>query len=213
MSYSTRCFLQPIRPDLILAAVLLLLPIPISTSAQGSDYFTELEIYDIKMAQDIGDRTQVLLSIADRRLLELMPVVEENDDEPNDDEEGGFGAALSKGIIRILNPEGAAQLEAADEERAALHDDLAEHTRADLLRGYDQALEETMDNIDDAYERNRGDVREPIEKLGTFGRDSLVVLRDLEPQSDAEAIALDDAIKQTELVIEGVAKALKTIGQ
>lgn len=209
MNCWTRCFPKSIRPDLLLAFVLLAGSIaPQAVSAQRRDYFTELEINDIKLAQEIADRTAVLLWVADRRLVELSPAAPEGEAA---EDEGGLGATIGNAIIRVLNPEGAAQLEELERERAALEDDLAGHTRTDLLRGYLQALEETMDNIDDAYERDRGEVREPIEALRDFSEDALEALEDLESTSDAEARALDDAIEETETVIEGSAKALETI--
>ena len=209
MNCWTRCSPKSIRPDLLLAFVLLAGSIaPQAVSAQRRDYFTELEINDIKMAQEIADRTAVLLWVADRRLVELSPAAPE--DEAAEDE-GGLGTTIGNAIIRVLNPEGAAQLDELERERAAFEDDLGGHTRTDLLRGYLQALEETMDNIDDAYERNRGDVREPIEALRNFSEDALEALEDLESTSDAEARALDDAIGETKTVIEGSAKALETI--
>ena len=180
----------------------------VSRPSQSRDYFTELEISDIQMAQEIPDRTTVLLLIAERRLVELNPPDPEEED--NDDGRG-FGATIGDTIFRVLNPEGAAELEAIDEARAALDDDLSGDTRADLLRGYVQALEETMDNIDDAYERNRGDVKDPIEALRDFAQAGLDTLQHLESGSDGEARALDDAIEQTELVINGSEAALEMI--
>jgi hypothetical protein len=185
-----------------LIGTLLLLPLLGEAAAyrQRREYFTELEINDIQLSQEIDDRTTVLLWIADRRLLELNPPepdAEEGDGEP------GFGVTVGNAIMRILNPEGAAELDRVDAERAELEDDLSTHTRADLLRGYVQALEETMDNIDDAYERNRGDVREPIAMLRSFSEQALVTLQELDASSDGESRALDDAIEQTELVIDG----------
>ena len=201
-----------LRTAVITLVSMILLVGSVSAGAQRRtrDYFTELEISDIQMSQEIVDRTTVLLWIADRRLLELNPPEADPEDEDGD---GGFGVTVGNAIIRILNPEGAAQLDEIEQARAELEDNLAGHTRADLLRGYIQALEETMDNIDDAYERNRGDVKEPIEALKDFSENAMDTLLNLETTSDGEASALEDAIEQTQVVISGSAAALETISK
>jgi hypothetical protein len=209
------CSRKPIRPSrgrkriLTGALVLLAGSLGVSgSSAQRRDYFTELEINDIQVAQEIDDRTQVLLTIAARRLQELSPP---DPDAADAEDEDGFGATIGDALFRILAPEAAAEIEELEDARAALDDDLSGHSRSDLFRGYVQALEETMDNIDDAWERDRGDVRAPIEALRDFSQEALDRLRHLETTSDGEARALDEAVEQTQLVIDGSSSALETI--
>ena len=174
-------------------------------SAQADDYFTELEVSDIRDAQEVGLRTGVLLGIAERRLAGLGLLEAEDPDTP------GTGSRIGRALIKVLAPDAAAELEAAEEARAALDHDLSRYSRTELLRGYTQALEETMDNIDDAYERKRGDVRPSVESLRDFSEITLNLLRDLSPESENEEIALEDAIEETQLAFEGAKKALEII--
>ena len=68
-----------------------------------------------------------------------------------------------------------------------------------------------MDNIDDAYERKRGDVRKPLEALKKFTEESIPALKRFEAGTEGEDSALSDAIEQAELALEGAKAALKTI--
>lgn len=210
MNFWMRSFRRPVRPEhlaiLTVAVTSALMMAP--AYAQKRDYFTELEVADIREAQEIGHRTEVLLEIAGRRLAGLDP--EETD---TDDSSGGpgFGSKLGRVFITIFSPQAAAEIAAVEEERARLEDDLAGHTRADLLRGYYQALEETMDNIDDAHERGRGDVRDSLRTLKDFSEAALDLLRDVEPESEDEEDALEEALEQTEIAFKGAEKALETL--
>lgn len=177
----------------------------------GPEYFTELEIEDIRVAQQIELRTEVLLEIAERRLAAL-DLLESDLEDPN--AEPGLGGRLGRVLIRIFNPEAAEELEAAENERSELEHDLSGHTREDLLRGYHQALEETMDNIDDAYERGgRGDVTSSVEAVREFSRIALEYLEGAEPQSDSERSALEDAIEQTRVAHDGAGQALEQLSR
>jgi hypothetical protein len=178
--------------------------------AQRRDYFTGLEIADIQAAQEIDYRTEVLLTIAERRLAALGLLESEAGDPQG---EPGLGGKVGRTLIRIFNPEAARELEAAEKERAALEHDLSDHTRPDLLRGYNQALEETMDNIDDAYERGRGNVEGPIRALRDFAGAALALLEDMDPQSEGEETALREAVEQSQVAFEGAGEALETIGR
>lgn len=220
MSCSMHCSRRNrIRPDRAVLALILFAGLLSARPAQKRDYFTELEISDIRDAQEIGFRTEVLLGIATRRLAALG-LVESHDADPS--EEPGFGGKIARGLIRIFSPDAAAQVSAEEEERARLGNDLSSHTRVDLLRGYYQALEETMDNIDDAYERGRGDVTESLEDLHDFTGEALDLLEAMDV-SDDEAVppeddlsdtiedALEDAIEQTRVAHDGAETALKTL--
>jgi hypothetical protein len=176
----------------------------------GPDYFTDLEVEDIRAAQEIELRTEVLLGIAERRL-GALDLLESDLDDPQ--AKPGVGGRIGRVLIRIFNPEAAEQLEAAETERAALEHDLSGHSRADLLHGYHQALEEAMDNIDDAYERDRGDVRTSVEAVREFTRITLDYLRSAETQSESEKSALGEAIEQTRIAHEGAGHALEMLSR
>ena len=189
-----------------LVAILGLTSVPGSLAA---DYFTEVEIEQIREAQTIERRIPVFLEIANIRLVRLGLIEGE---EEVDNEEGG-GNSITRGIIRILSPEAADELERIDDELSALTNDLSMFSRGDLLRGYYQALEEAMDNIDDAYERDRGDVRKPLENLLEFVENTIPALGEFSPDDDNEEIALEDAIEIAELARDGATEALDIVPQ
>ncbi len=189
-----------------LVAILGLTSVPGSFAA---DYFTEIEIEQIREAQSIGRRIPVFLEIANLRLVRLGLV----EGEEEVDNEEGVGSSITRGIIRILNPEAADELERIDDERSELTNDLSMFSRGDLLRGYYQAMEEAMDNIDDAYERDRGDVRRPLENLLEFVETTIPVLREFSPDNNNEEIALEDAIEIAELARDGATEALDIVPQ
>ena len=189
-----------------LVAILGLTSVPGSLAA---DYFTEVEIEQIREAQTIERRIPVFLEIANIRLVRLGLIEGE---EEVDNEEGG-GNSITRGIIRILSPEAADELERIDDELSALTNDLSMFSRGDLLRGYYQALEEAMDNIDDAYERDRGDVRKPLENLLKFVENTIPALGEFSPDDDNEEIALEDAIEIAELARDGATEALDIVPQ
>src|ERR1019366_7798563 len=92
-------------------------------------------------------------------------------------------------------------------------DDLAylnKFTHAELLRGYIQALDESMDNIDHAYSDKR-DVRGPVENLEKFTRESMPILEKFEAKNDAEKTALKDALDKAKEANDGAKEALKKV--
>src|SRR6185295_11690394 len=74
-------------------------------------------------------------------------------------------------------------------------------TRAELLRGYMQIIDETMDNIDDAFEQTL-DVREHVEALEKFVSEQLPKLRTLEAKTASETAALKATISHSEQALE-----------
>lgn len=191
----------------ISALLTLALGVTAVPKAFAAEYFTAEEIEQIREAQEIGRRIPVFLKIAEVRLVRLGLI--QGDEEI--EEEGGDGNAISRGIIRILSPDAAKELERIDKERAEFDNDLSAFSRSDLLRGYYQALEEAMDNIDDAYERGRGDVRESLEILLAFTRDTIPALGEFAPENGAEEVALEDALEIAELAQDGATEALNVV--
>lgn len=177
---------------------------PISSAA---DYFTDLEIDQIREAQNIGRRVPLFLQIAEIRLAYLGLI----ETEESIDVENPSGSLFERTLIRVIAPEVADELDQLNGEQAEFDDDVTVYSRADLLRGYYQAIEEAMDNIDDAYERRRGDVRDPLEELKEFTEETLPLLHTFEPKNGNEEIALEDAIEIAELARDGAEEALEIV--
>lgn len=175
-------------------------------SVSAADYFTELEIDEIRAAQEIDKRVSLLLEIAQVRLVHLGLIETEESIE-----ETTSISTFDRIVVRILSREAAAEIEAIEEERGTIENELSQFSRTELLRGYHQALEETMDNIDDVYERNPIDIREPLESLQEFTEETIRLLRRFEAENEAEEIALEDAITQTEMALEGAESALEIV--
>lgn len=194
----------------VFVATLVLLSMP-GTRVHAADYFTEAEIEQIRSAQSLEQRIPVLLKIAEIRL-GLLGLVE-TDGRLDETEEPG-GNAITRAIIRVMDPAAAAEIERAREDRPDFENNLGAFTRAELLRGYYQALDETMDNIDDAYERSgRGDVRGALEQLLAFADASLSALGAFDPSNENEEVALEDAIEIGELARDGAREALDVVPQ
>jgi uncharacterized protein (UPF0305 family) len=83
-------------------------------------------------------------------------------------------------------------------------------SRAELLRGYMQIIDETMDNIEDAFERKL-DVRQHVESLQKFVVEQLPRLKTLEAKTPAETSALKATITHSETVVEEIRSALKQL--
>lgn len=180
-------------------------------SASRADYLTKAEVDQIRDTQEIDRRIPLFLKFAEARLFHLG-LSEAN---PNKTDEPGKVERFAMAVGKILQPGAAKDIEDAKDEKdelsATLDAELREFSRSELLRGYYQALDEAMDNIDDAYERRRGDVREPLEELKEFTEKSIPLLKRFEPENPFEEDALTDAIEQAELALEGATEALKTI--
>ena len=192
-------------------ALALLLGALVAQAAPPADYLTKAEIDEIRDTQEIDRRIPLFLKFAETRLFYLG--LAEGD--PNESNEPGRVQRFALAVGKILQPGAKEDIEEqekkAEEIRATLDADLREFSRSELLRGYFQALDEAMDNIDDAYERRRGDVRGPLEDLKKFADKSIPMLKRFEPENEFEEDALGDAIEQAELALEGATKALKTI--
>ena len=83
-------------------------------------------------------------------------------------------------------------------------------TRSELLRGYMQIIDETMDNIEDAFDQHL-DVREHVESLERFVAEQLPRLKKFEAKTASETSALKAAISHSEQAIEEIHNALKSI--
>ncbi len=185
--------------------IVLLVCLSPAVGASAQDYFTELEVDEIREAQEIDARIGILLQIAQVRLAHLGLA------ELEEEVESTTGTSrIARAIVRVLNRGAAEELDQTQAESEDFESDLSRFNRTELLHGYFQALEETMDNIDDAYEQKRGDLRKPLNALKNFTEQSVPLLREFEVENEWEEIALEDAIGQTELALEGAEAALET---
>ena len=87
---------------------------------------------------------------------------------------------------------------------------LADFTRSELLRGYIQAIEEVMTNIDDAYGRKL-DVRNPLEDLEKFLRETMPLVEKFQPKNDSEHVAMDDAMDKAKEALSSTKEALGVV--
>jgi hypothetical protein len=200
-----------LRPRLALALIVAIAAALLATPpALAAEYFTEAEIEQIRSAQDLDRRIPVFLKIAEIRL-GLLGLVDTDASIKVEEPGGNF---ITRTIIRALDPDAAAEIERERESRPDYENNLRDFSRAELLRGYYQAIEETMGNIDDAYERGgKGDVREALENLLEFTESTLPALGTFEPANEGEEIALEDAIEIAELARDGAAEALDVVPQ
>src|SRR5262249_6598095 len=174
-------------PHLAKASLVLILAASLAASVSAApkkDYFTEDEIDLIRDAQELGMRVPVYFKLAERRLI-FLGIMEKSaqqiEKERKDKEKREKNP--KKGIDNRANA-----------NKAPIDDTsyLDNFTRAELLRGYIQVLEEVTTNIDDAY-RSKLDVRDSLEDLAKFVHGTLPLLGKFRPRNDAEKLALEDA--------------------
>jgi len=87
---------------------------------------------------------------------------------------------------------------------------LGDFTPAELLHGYMEALDEIMTNIDYAFSRKL-DVRNSVEDLDKFARETIPVLEKFMPKSDSERTVMDEAIDKAKETQEQAKDALKAV--
>jgi hypothetical protein len=87
---------------------------------------------------------------------------------------------------------------------------LDNYTTAELFGGYIQALDEVMTNIDDAYSRKL-DVRDSIEDLAKFTRETIPLLGKFKPKNAAERTAVEKAIDKARQAASDAKDALAVV--
>src|SRR5262249_36136040 len=158
-------------------------------AGQSGDYMTEQENEDVREAQEIDGRIKVFMKIAGHRLALLTH---------SPDEDSG----------KKPNKKSGKQSEQEEKDQLAL----SKLSHADLLRQYSRAIQETMDKLDDAHERNPKS--SALTKALITLRDStdkqLSILHSLEAgaKDQAERDALRQAIKDAEEANKGAHQAL-----
>jgi hypothetical protein len=201
-----------ITAALVVAAVIL--------AAPKQEYFADGELDMIRDAQELQVRVPLYLKLAERRLIALG-LLERSEKEREKDRkeqqryekqkreaealEGRVGRT-GPTIPRVPGAPGSGPNKGPADPMLYLRD----FTRPELLRGYSQAIDEVMSNIDDAYSRKL-DVRGALEELEKFTRETLPVLEKYQPNDDGERSALSDAIDKAKEANTGAKDNLKII--
>jgi hypothetical protein len=175
------------------------------TAQQNYDYVTPEEEDLIRDAQGLQLRVPAFLRLLDNRIVALgLRERTAKEREQTKKDIAGWEARKKE----------AERLKIPDIEMPAkpLNPDiyLRNTTRSELLQGYTQIIDETMDNIEDAFERKL-DVREHVESLQKFVVEQLPRIKTLEAKTPSETAALKAAITHSESVIEEIREALKQL--
>jgi hypothetical protein len=165
----------------------------------GADYLSQDEEDAVKEAQDIDKRTKVFMKIAGRRLLAITGA---SDVPPTE-----------KPLLDKLEKKGPLAPPPDDSRDAREGDVLEKLSRAELLHHYSRAIEELMDKMEDAHDRNpkSSALKRALNILADDTEKQLVTLRSLEPamKDEAESHALRGAISKAEEASKGAREALK----
>jgi hypothetical protein len=172
------------------------------SSAAKKDYFTEDELDLIRDAQEIGARVPVYFKLAERRLifLGLMEKSAEQIEKERKEKE-----KRAKEQKKGLDTRATANKAPIDDTSY-----LDNFTPAELLRGYTQALDEVTTNIDDAYSRKL-DVRDSLEDLAKFVRETQPLLEKFKPKNAGERAAIEEAIEKAKQTAADTKEALSIV--
>jgi hypothetical protein len=160
-------------------------------AAAKTDYFTEDEIDLLRDAQGLSLRVPVYIKLAERRLI-FLGLMEKSPQQI--EKERKEKEKREKEQKKSIDTRATANKAPIDDTSY-----LDNFTPPELIRGYIQVLDEITTNIDEAYS-NKLDVRDSLEDLAKFVKDTLPLLEKFKPRNNAERAALQDAIdkaKQT----------------
>jgi hypothetical protein len=189
-----------LRPAIYSVVLILCLSL-LLRSAGAREYFTEDELDIIRDAQELKARVPAFFMLAERRLI-ILGVAEKSEKQKEKERKQQEQYEKEK---KKAGPK-ASSVKPPVDELAYLHD----FTRAELLRGYIEAIDEVMNNIDDNYQRKL-DVRGAIEDLEKFTRETQPLLEKFQPANEAEKLALQDAMDKATQANNGAKEALKTV--
>jgi hypothetical protein len=192
--------MHPLAKVSICLLLIALLGAPVLTAAK-QEYFTEDELDTIRDAQEMALRVPAYFKLAERRLI-FLGLMEQSEKEKEKERKEREKRAKE---IKKAGENAGLQKPPIDEMAY-----LSDFTRSELLRGYIQALEEVMTNIDDAYERKL-EVRESLEDLEKFARDTAPLLQKFQPKNDSERAALMDALAKAKDAEAGARDALNVV--
>ena len=187
---------------LAFAALLLAAP---AAAAQRTDYVTEEEEDLIRDAQGLKLRVPLYLKFLDNRIVALGLRERTAKEREQARKEIAEYESKKKEIEKL-------KIEGAELPARPVNPDvyLRNEPKAELLRGYMQIIDETMDNIEDAYDQGF-DVRDHIESLEKFVAEQLPKLKKFEAKTASETSALKSAISHSEGALDDIQKALKSI--
>ena len=172
------------------------------SSAAKKEYFTEDELDLIRDAQDLGERVPVYIKLAERRLV-FLGLMEKSEKE----KEKELKAQQKRQKAKTKADDTRATANKVDPDDTSY---LGDFTPAELLHGYMEALDEIMTNIDYAFSRKL-DVRNSVEDLEKFARETIPVLEKFMPKSDSERTVMDEAIDKAKETQEQAKGALKAV--
>jgi len=186
----------------VLSLTVLIVGAALGVAPQQREFFTDSEIDAIRDAQEIKVRVSVLFDLADRRLY-FLGIKEKT--EKQKEEEIKAREKQKKEAQKIAKAGGPKPTEQLNPDVY-----LADFTKSELLRGYVEAIDEVMNNIDDAYER-KFDVRDSLENLERYTTETLPLLNKYQSKSSAEEAALVAARDKTQEALDGAHEAMGTV--
>jgi len=192
-----------LHPTKVSCALILAATLAISLfAAPKKEYFTEDELDLIRDAQELSARVPVYFKLAERRLV-FLGIMEKSAQQI--EKERKEKEKREKEQKKSLDTRANANKAPVDDTAY-----LDNFTPAELLRGYAQALDEVTTNIDDAYSQKR-DVRESLEDLAKFIKDTLPLLEKYQPKNDSARAALQEAIDKANQTAADTKEALSVV--
>lgn len=188
---------------------LLVLIAPVKSEAQRrqraaskKEYFTEDELDLVRDAQELGERVPLYIKLAERRLV-FLGLMEKSEKE----KEKELKAKEKRQKAKTKADDTRATANKVDPDDTSY---LADFTSAELLHGYMEALDEITSNIDYAYSRKL-DVRNSVEDLEKFARETIPILEKFMPKNDSERVVMEEAVDKAKETQEQAKDALKTV--
>ena len=192
-----------LHPTKVSCALILAATLAISLfAAPKKEYFTEDELDLIRDAQELSARVPVYFKLAERRLV-FLGIMEKSAQQI--EKERKEKEKREKEQKKSLDTRANANKAPVDDTAY-----LDNFTPAELLRGYAQALDEVTTNIDDAYSQKR-DVRDSLEDLAKFIKDTLPLLEKYQPKNDSARAALQEAIDKANQTAADTKEALSVV--
>jgi hypothetical protein len=170
-----------------------------------TEYLTEAEIDLVRDAQELSERVPIYLKLAEKRLA-FLGLIERSEQEKQKELKAKEKAEKDAKRVPKLGDTKANAKNTALEDMTYLSD----FSRSELLRGYTQAVDEVMNNIDDAYSR-RLEVRDSLEDLEKFTRETAAALEKFQAKNNNEQIALSEAIDKAKEANNGAKEAMSIV--
>jgi hypothetical protein len=174
-------------------------------AAAKDEYLTEDEIDLIRDAQELSERVPIYLKLAEKRLA-FLGLIEKSEQEKQKELKAKEKAQKDAKRVPKAGDTKATTKNTALEDMTYLTD----FTRSELLRGYTEALDEIMSNIDEAYTR-RLEVRNSLEDLEKFTRETATALAKFEPKNNSEQFALSEAMDKAKEANNGAKEAMSVV--